>query len=69
MPLAGLIDIDQEIARLEKELAVLNYEVERVEKKLANEGFVDEGACEIVEEERAKDAGLYGQERPGPGAD
>src|SRR5690606_37564638 len=31
LPLAGLIDIDAEIARLEKELKTLNAEVERVE--------------------------------------
>jgi len=55
LPLAGLIDIDQEIARLEKELAHLNAEVERVEKKLANEAFVAKAPPHIVEEERAKE--------------
>ncbi|HEY8529278.1 MAG TPA: valine--tRNA ligase [Paenibacillaceae bacterium] len=55
LPLAGLIDIEQEIARLEKELAHLNAEVERVEKKLANEAFVSKAPPHIVEEERAKE--------------
>jgi len=54
LPLAGLIDISQEIERLTKELAVLESEVERVEKKLANEGFVKKAPAKVVEEEKAK---------------
>lgn len=54
LPLAGLIDISQEISRLEKELATLNSEVERVEKKLSNEGFVAKAPAKVIEEERAK---------------
>jgi len=54
LPLAGLIDIDQEIARLEKELAHLNKEVERVEKKLANPDYVAKAPAHVVEQERAK---------------
>jgi len=54
LPLAGLIDIDQEIARLEKELKTLNGEVERVEKKLANPGFVAKAPAAVIEEEKAK---------------
>jgi len=54
LPLAGLIDIAQEITRLEKELQTLNSEVERVEKKLANEGFVAKAPAKVIEEEKAK---------------
>ncbi|MBE9917983.1 valine--tRNA ligase [Paenibacillus donghaensis] len=54
LPLAGLIDIDQEIARLEKELAHLTSEVERVEKKLGNQGFVSKAPAKVIEEEKAK---------------
>jgi len=54
LPLAGLIDIEQEIARLEKELKTLNSEVERVEKKLANPGFVSKAPAAVIEEEKAK---------------
>jgi valyl-tRNA synthetase len=54
LPLAGLIDISQEITRLEKEVATLNSEVERVEKKLNNEGFVAKAPAKVIEEERAK---------------
>ncbi len=54
LPLAGLIDIEQEIARLEKELKMLYAEVERIEKKLANPGFMAKAPAAVVEEERAK---------------
>ena len=40
LPLAGLINIEDEIARLEKEAEKLQQEVDRVEKKLSNEKFV-----------------------------
>ncbi|MFC0332149.1 valine--tRNA ligase [Paenibacillus sepulcri] len=54
LPLAGLIDIDQEIVRLEKEIQNLTGEVERVEKKLGNEGFVAKAPAKVIDEERAK---------------
>lgn len=54
LPLAGLIDIAQEITRLEKELQTLHGEVERIEKKLSNEGFVAKAPAKVIEEEKAK---------------
>lgn len=54
LPLAGLIDIDQELERLERELKRLNDEVERVERKLSNPQFVEKAPAHVVEEERAK---------------
>ncbi|OMF72236.1 valine--tRNA ligase [Paenibacillus glucanolyticus] len=54
LPLSGLIDIAQEITRLEKEIQHLNSEVERVEKKLNNPGFVSKAPEKVIEEERAK---------------
>jgi valyl-tRNA synthetase len=56
LPLSGLIDIEQEIARLEKEVQTLNNEVERVEKKLSNQGFVAKAPAKVIEEEQAKQA-------------
>ncbi len=53
-PLAGLIDIDQEIARLEKEFKTLSAEVERVDKKLSNQGFMAKAPEKVIEEEKAK---------------
>ncbi|MDB5053468.1 MAG: valyl-tRNA synthetase [Bacilli bacterium] len=54
LPLAGLIDISQEISRLEKELQTLHSEVERIEKKLGNDGFVAKAPEKVIEEEKAK---------------
>lgn len=54
LPLSGLIDINQEITRLQAELETLNKEVLRCEKKLANPGFVNKAPAEIVEKERQK---------------
>ncbi|MDA3129987.1 valine--tRNA ligase [Aliibacillus thermotolerans] len=55
LPLEGLIDIEEEIARLEKEKAKLDKEVERVQKKLSNEGFLQKAPAHIVEEEKRKE--------------
>lgn len=55
LPLAGLIDAEKEIARLQAELEKLNKEVERVQKKLANEGFTKKAPEKVVEEERQKE--------------
>lgn len=55
LPLEGLIDIDQERLRLEKELDKWTKEVERVQKKLANEGFINKAPVHVVEEERQKE--------------
>ncbi|MBA4496140.1 valine--tRNA ligase [Paenactinomyces guangxiensis] len=54
LPLAGLVDIEQTVARLNAELKKLNAEVERVEKKLSNQGFVAKAPAHIVEAERKK---------------
>lgn len=56
LPLEGLINIAEEIARLEKELDKWNKEVERVQKKLRNEGFVKKAPEKVIAEERVKEA-------------
>ncbi len=55
LPLAGLIDTKQELERLEKELVELDFEVERVQQKLANKNFTDRAPAKVVAEERAKE--------------
>lgn len=55
MPLAELVDFAKEIERLEKEKAKLEKEVDRVVKKLANQGFVAKAPAHVIEEEKAKE--------------
>ncbi|NLI89434.1 MAG: valine--tRNA ligase [Epulopiscium sp.] len=54
IPLAELLDIDKEIKRLNKEREKLIGEVERVDKKLANKGFVANAPEKVIEGEKAK---------------
>lgn len=61
LPLAGLVDFDEEIKRLEEELNKWQSEIDRVDKKLANEKFVNNAPEKIVQEER--DKGQVYQER------
>ena len=56
IPLADLVDMDAEIARLTKEKERLTKEVDRVVKKLSNQGFVSKAPEKVVEAERAKQA-------------
>ena len=54
MPLEGLISFEKEIARLEKELGSVSSYVKRMQKKLANKGFVDNAPADVIEDERRK---------------
>ena len=54
VPLKGLIDLDVERARLQKEITRLEGALTGIEKKLANEKFVNNAAPEVVERERTK---------------
>lgn len=62
LPLAGLVDIDQEIARLQKELEGTRQEIRRAQGKLANSGFVNKAPTEIVEKEKQKLVSLQDKE-------
>lgn len=54
MPLAGLINLDVERSRLQKEIARLEKQVVGLEKKLANESFLAKAPRDIVDSERGK---------------
>ena len=54
LPLEGLLNIDEELARLHKEVAKWEAEVQRVEGKLSNTGFVNNAPEKIVNAEREK---------------
>jgi len=54
LPLAGLVDLERERARLGAELEKVQQEMVRTEKLLANPGFVSKAKPEVVDKERAK---------------
>ncbi len=54
LPLAGVIDLAAEKARLEKEIARADADIKRVDAKLGNEKFVANAPEDIVEEEKQK---------------
>ncbi len=54
VPLAGLIDIEEEEKRLSKEIKKVEKDVTMFEKKLANEDFVAKAPAEVLEKNRAK---------------
>ncbi len=54
IPLSDVVDIEKETARLTKEKEKLLSEIERIEKKLSNEGFVAKAPATVIEGEREK---------------
>jgi valyl-tRNA synthetase len=54
IPLAEVIDFEKERARLTAEMKKNDSEIERLEKKLSNEGFVAKAPAQVIEGERAK---------------
>jgi valyl-tRNA synthetase len=56
LPLAEIIDLDQERARLNKETEKWLAEIKKVEAKLGNKDFVDRAPPEVIEEHRQRKA-------------
>ncbi len=54
VPLKGLVDIDAEKKRIEKEIGKVEKEIAFVSKKLGNEKFVSRAPEEVVEKERTR---------------
>ncbi|MGQ9699098.1 MAG: valine--tRNA ligase, partial [Armatimonadota bacterium] len=52
LPLAGLVDVEKEIARLQAEMADAEKEIARSRARLSNEQFLSKAPTEIVEKER-----------------
>ena len=54
VPMAGLIDVDAELARLDREIDKISIEVKKLSGKLSNAKFVDNAPAEVVAKERQK---------------
>ena len=54
IPLSEVVDFEKEKARLEGEFVKTQGEIDRLEKKLSNEGFVAKAPAAVVDGERAK---------------
>ena len=54
LPLAGILDLDAERARLEKAIGGVTAEIDKIARKLDNPGFVAKAPEEVVEENRRR---------------
>jgi len=54
LPLAGLVDLDAERARLAKELSRLEKDIAKIDGRLSNDNFLAKADAETVEEQRQK---------------
>jgi len=54
LPMDELVDTEKELERLENEARKMLSEIERAEKKLANEGFVKKAPQSLIDEEKTK---------------
>jgi valyl-tRNA synthetase len=54
LPLAGVIDANAERGRLGKEIGKLAGEIDKIDKKLANPGFLAKADPEVVEDQRER---------------
>ena len=54
LPLEGLIDVEAEKSRIDKEIAKVEDEVKKCESKLGNSAFVDRAPAELVDREKAR---------------
>ena len=54
LPLADLVDLEEEVARIKKDLEQAKKELQRAEGKLANEGFISKAPQAVVDKEKEK---------------
>ena len=54
IPLEGLVDIEEEKARLQKKLSNLNQDLKSVKNRLSNDAFVEKAPKEVVDELKEK---------------
>jgi valyl-tRNA synthetase len=54
LQLKDLIDVEKETARVRKEQGKIAEDIERLEKKLSNQGFLSKAPAAVIEKEKAK---------------
>ena len=54
LPLGDVVDLAKEKARLAREVAKLEGEIDKIARKLANEQFLAKAKPEVVEEQRER---------------
>jgi len=64
IPLAGIIDIDKEMVRLEKEIKNIDKEMVRIKGKLQNPNFVAKAPTHIIEKEKNRlDENIFNRDK------
>ena len=58
LPLAGVIDVSAEVARLTREIEKAGAEIAKIDAKLGNAAFIEKAPEEVVEEQRERRAGF-----------
>ena len=61
MPLAGLVDVEAERARMSKEIIKTEGDLHATERKLGNENFVNNAPAAVVTEHRQRQTDLQGK--------
>ena len=61
LPLGGLVDLEAERQRLDRELEKVESDLGALAAKLANPGFVERAPAPVVEGERTRHADLVGR--------
>lgn len=60
LPIAELIDLNKERARLEKQIEKLKLDISKIDQKLENKEFVSNAPAEIIEEQQSRRAEAEG---------
>jgi valyl-tRNA synthetase len=62
LPLKDLIDIEQEVAHIEKSLQAVEEQLLKIDKKLANKNFVEKAPLKVVENQKNKQGQLLAKQ-------
>ena len=54
LPLTGILDFKAEAARLDKEIKAAESEIDKISKKLSNQGFIKKAPNEVIEENKRR---------------